>query len=210
MSAVGRLRLGRARLVVIASVGIVAILGGVGAYAAIGSSGSSPTGQQIAAAGPGPGRLVRAYGFDAATATAVSTLRNGDSVSVLLDDEARCLLRMRENRIVGEACADDADLGSGRGVSVTDECGSASAHLMEITGLAPEAVTAVRLEHSDGSSEVAPVESGTFKFEGTNPVSGAAYPTGLEWMTGAATVGKANLPVAGDEFCLPAESQTPR
>jgi len=75
---------------------------------------------------------------------------------------------------------------------------------MEITGLAPEGAVGVRLISSDGTSQSTSVASGAFRFDGTNPVAGGPYPTGIEWVgNNSNSVGTAGLPVAGDQFCLP-------
>jgi hypothetical protein len=182
-------------------------VGGFGAYAAI-SGFSAPSGDRgaaIAAASPGPGRLVRASDLNPAAAEIAARLANGDSVGVVAGASAKCLVRIRSGQIVGEACAATADIASGEATTVTDECGSSGHQRMEITGLAPEGATAVRLVKSDGSSTATAVVDGAFKFDGTNPGPDDPYPTGVEWLDGATALGGANLPIVGGQFCLPTD-----
>jgi hypothetical protein len=187
---------------------IVACAATAGGYVAISSGDSQPAGNgaRVAAVTPGPGRLLRAYGFDAQNAVPVFTLANGQNVGLLIDAEAKCLLRTLNGRIAGETCGTDAAIPTGEAITVNDECGSAGNDLMEIIGLAPENASAVRLLISDGSSKTAPTEEGAFKFDGRNPASGQPYPTGVEWVgSDGAGVGTAPLPVSGDDFCPPAQ-----
>jgi hypothetical protein len=179
-----------------------------GGYVAISNGDSQPAGNgaRVAAVTPGPGRLLRAYGFDAHNAVPIFTLANGQDVGLLVDAEAKCLLRTLNGRIAGETCATDAAIPAGEGITVNDECGSTGEHLMEIIGLAPEDASAVRLLISDDKFRTAPTEEGAFKFDATNPEPGRPYPTGVEWVDSAgAGLGTAPLPVSGDEFCPPAQ-----
>jgi hypothetical protein len=177
----------------------------VGAYAAASSGSgteSSPI-QQLATEGAGAGRSARADGLDASQATPAFTLRNGQSVSVVGDASAKCLIR-NAGAHASETCDTLAAIDEGQAISVSDECGSVGRDLMEITGLAPDGVSAVRLIISNGTYESAAVVDGAFKFEGTNPAPGAPYPTGVAWLVGdGADAGTAPLPVDGDQFCLP-------
>jgi hypothetical protein len=178
-----------------------------GGYAAISSGDSQPEGNgaRVATVTPGPGRLLRAYGFDAQSAVPVFTLANGQNVGLLDSAEAKCLLRTLHERIAGETCGTDNGIPAGEAITVNDECGSARNDLMEIVGIAPKDASAVRLLTSDGSSKTAPTQDGAFKFDGTNPVAGRPYPTGVEWVdSDGASVGTAPLPVSGDDFCPPA------
>ena len=184
---------------------ILAVAGATGAYAAVAGSGGSqpPSGAQIAATPAGPGRLVRAYGLDPSLARMVSTLQNGDTVAVVNGSVARCLIREHAGQLAGEACEPLAELTSGRGITVTDECGAVGSQLMEITGLAPEGATTVRLIYNAGTSQTAPVEDGTFKFDGSNPRPNEPYPSAVEWQSNGQPSGTALLPVENGQFCLP-------
>ncbi len=178
---------------------------GSAAVAALGTGGTPESAARIAAATAGPERAVRAFGLRDTSAVEVMSLRNGDSVAIASGPGFRCLVRTHEGRQAGEACAYDATVGNGEGITVSDECGSSGHGLMEITGLAPEGATEVRLRYSDGSAATAEVLGGAFKFDATNPKPGAPYPTHVEWVAAASTLGTAPLPVSGDAFCLPAE-----
>jgi hypothetical protein len=150
----------------------------------------------------GPWRLVRANGLSPASAQPVFRLRNGQTVSVLSGAGGKCLLQ-RSKSVGGETCGSLDAIDEGEAISVTDECGSSGHGLMEITGLAPAGVREVRLEKTDATHEDAAVEAGAFKFEGTNPASGAPYPNEIEWRgKGGTDAGTATLPVRGDEFCI--------
>jgi hypothetical protein len=178
--------------------------GALGVVVAIASGGGSPATPPVASVGPGPERGARALGLTGTSPQAVFTLQDGDAVGILRGSHDRCLERTHEGRPAGEVCAADAGLSSGEGISVSDECGTASDHEMEIIGLAPEGTSEVRLRYSDGSAASAPVQQGAFKFEGRNPASGERYPQGVEWLSAGTAVGGAGLPVRNAEFCLPA------
>jgi hypothetical protein len=195
----------RGRITLGIAVTALAVIGASGAYAAVSSlaGAQAPSGAQIAATPAGPGRLARAYGLDPNIARVVSTLHDGDTVAVLDGPSARCLIRERAGQTSNEACAPLSELTSARAVTVTDECGSAGSPIMEITGLAPEGATAVRLIDNDGSGRTTAVEDGTFKFDGTNPGPNEPYPTAVEWLTDGQSSGTVLLPVANGQFCLP-------
>ena len=177
---------------------------GAGAYAAASSDTGTGPGEQAATVAPGPERQLRASGLNASDAQPLFSLANGERVGLVSNAAAKCLVRSLGSRFAGETCATTAEIAEGHGVSITDECVTTGNDLMEITGLAPEGVLSVRLISSDGTSRSTSVLSGAFKFDGTNPVAGGPYPTGLEWLgSDASRVGTAGLPVAGDQFCEP-------
>jgi hypothetical protein len=180
--------------------------GGVGAYAATGGLSEAGPGAQLATVPPGPERLLRANGLNASDAIPVFSLENGDSVGLLTGASTKCLVRSFGGRVAGESCATAAGIVEGQAISVSDECGTSGKDLMEITGLAPQGTTQVRLESSDGTSHTVAVVSGAFKIDGTNPGAGDPYPTGVEWVqSNGSSGGSAPLPVKGSEFCLPTE-----
>jgi hypothetical protein len=197
----------QSRGIAIAAAATVALAAtGVAAYAAVGAGSNSQSSPiEALKAGPaGPGRLAQAYNLSATAATPVFVLRDGETVSVVQNASAKCLLRSSEGRPAGEACDTLAAIAEGQGISVTDECGTISKHLMEITGLAPEGVSTVRLDSSDGTYQSTAVVGGAFKFEGTNPQPAEPYPTGVEWVASdGAYAGTAPLPVEGERFCIP-------
>jgi hypothetical protein len=198
-------RLGSRKAAVVAGIVTAALaVAGVSAYAAASSIIGSSPGEQVASVEPGPEREARAYGMTASQATPLFTLADGKSAALVANGLAKCLLLSVDDRDAGETCATTPEIAQGHGVSVSDECGSTGKNLMEIIGLAPQAAARVRLLSSDGSSRTAPVLSGAFKFDGTNPAAGEPYPTGLEWVdSSGSSLGTAGLPVHGDEFCLP-------
>lgn len=185
-----------------------ATLGGLGdAYTAFAGRGATTTtpAQAAARTTPGPKHLVRGYELRGATAVPVFTLENGEHVMVLKARGSRCLLRTRHGRPSGEACASTAGVHGESAIVVTDECGSSGENRMEITGLAAEGATSVRLKESDGNSRLTSVVEGAFRFQGTNPGAGDPYPTEVQWLHEGTASGTSGLPVNGDEFCLPAE-----
>jgi hypothetical protein len=136
----------------------------------------------------------------------VFSLANGDDVAISTGPAGSCLVRTLAGRDAGEACASGAGIAEGKGITVTDECGSASRHLMEITGLAPPGTATVLLRSTDGARQTTAVVDGAFRFEATNPTPGAPYPVDVEWLTNTGTSdGSASLPVEGGKFCLPAD-----
>jgi hypothetical protein len=176
----------------------------VGAYAAASSGTDAGPGEQAATVAPGPERQLRASGLNASEAQPLFSLANGERVGLVSNAATKCLVRSLGSRFAGETCATTAEIAEGHGVSITDECATTGNNLMEITGLAPEGVLSVRLISSDGTSRSTSVLTGAFKFDGTNPVAGAPYPTGVEWLgSDAGRVGTAGLPVNGDQFCEP-------
>jgi hypothetical protein len=181
----------------------VAVFGALGAFA--GEGGSSPTGEQLSEVSAGPGRLIRAYGFEPSEASSVASLANGDHVGVILGHAARCLVRTRDGELSGEACAPDAALGTSQAMTVSDECGAGSDQRMEITALAPEAASGATLIYSDESTRSASVEEGLAIFEGTNPKEGDPYPTAIAWTNENGRIAEGRLPVEDGRFCLPAE-----
>jgi hypothetical protein len=199
-------RFGDRRGVIVVSVAaIVVAAASMGAYAAAnsGSGAGVSSLQQLRTGAPGLGRFARADGLTPSDATPVFTLANGESVGVVENSAAKCLIRSLDGHS-DETCATTAEIAEGKGISVGDECGSAGKNLMEITGLAPDGTVSVRMKSSDGTAQTATVVDGTFKFDGTNPAQGAPYPTGVEWVASSgATIGSADLPVQGDDFCLP-------
>lgn len=197
----------RRRRSVLAGIGAVALLaaGSLGALA-LADKGEEAPGQKLASVEPGPNRFARAEGLDAADATHVFSLANGEQVGVVSNANATCLVKTLSGRTVGEACAGAAGVSQGQAITVGDECGAAEANRMEIVGLAPAGAASVRLTSSDGSSSTTQVIRGAFRFEGTNPAPGEPYPTGVQWLADdGAESGSAPLPVNGDNFCLPAE-----
>jgi hypothetical protein len=177
---------------------------GAGAYAAANSGTDAGPGEQAATVAPGPERQLRVNGLNASEAQPLFSLANGERVGLVSNAVTKCLVRSLGSRFAGEMCATTAEIAEGHGVSITDECATTGNDLMEITGLAPEGVVSVRLISSDRTARSASVVSGAFKFDGTNPVAGGPYPTGLEWVgSDARRVGTAGLPVAGDQFCEP-------
>ncbi len=194
----------RKSLLVAGAVATALAASGAGAYAAANSGAGAGPGEQAATVGPGPERQLRANGLNASAAKPLFSLANGERVGLVSNAATKCLVRSLGSRFAGETCATIAEIAEGHAVSVGDECGSTGKNLMEITGLAPEGVVTVRLISSDGTSRSTPVLSGAFKFDGTNPVAGGPYPTGLEWVgSDASTLGTAGLPVNGDQFCEP-------
>ena len=132
------------------------------------------------------------------------TLANGERVGLVTNAAAKCLVRSLDGRAAGEMCATTAEIAAGHGISITDECATTGNELMEITGLAPAGAVGVRLISSDGTSQSTSVANGAFEFDGTNPVAGGPYPTGVEWIgSDGDSVGTAGLPVDGDHFCEP-------
>ena len=187
----------RKSLLVAVSVTTALAVSGAGAYAAANSGTDAGPGEQAATVAPGPERQLRASGLDSSQAKPLFGLVSNAAT--------KCLVRSLGSRFAGETCAATAEIAEGHATSVGDECGPAGKNLMEITGLAPEGVLSVRLISSDGASRSTPVVNGAFKFDGTNPVAGSAYPTGIEWLgSEGSRVGMAGLPVAGDQFCEPA------
>ena len=177
---------------------------GAGGYAVADSASDSGHGGISQVKTGGSSRFARAYGLDPAIAAEVFTLRNGQRVAVVADGAAACLIRGPVGH-GGETCSSRAEINEGRAISVLDECGTESRDLMEITGLAPEGASSVRLMWSDGHSDRTPVTDGAFRFEGANPAPGGRYPTGVAWTNAAgADLGIGVFPVQGDQFCLPA------
>jgi hypothetical protein len=194
----------RKSLLVAGAVTTALAVSGAGAYAAASSATNASPGEQAATVPPGPERQLRASGLNASEAKPLFTLANGESVGLVSNDVTKCLVRSLGSRFAGETCATTAEIAEGHAVSVGDECGSTGKNLMEIMGLAPEGVLSVRLIGSDGTSQSTSVASGAFKFDGTNPVAGGPYPTGIEWVgSNGGSVGTAGLPVNGDQFCEP-------
>ena len=195
----------RKSLLVAGAVTTALAVSGAGAYAAASSGPDASPGERAASVAPGPERQLRASGLSASEAKPLFTLANGDSVGLVSNAATKCLVRSLGSRFAGETCATTAEIAEGHATSVGDECGSTGKNLMEITGLAPEGVVGVRLISSDGTSRTTSVVGGAFKFDGTNPAAGAPYPTGLEWLgSNGSGVGRAGLPVQGDQFCEPA------
>lgn len=196
-------------LAVISAVFLIAAGGGIAAMAgslggsAADAAAQSATHASAVPAGPGGPALRDAM---SATAVPVFTLANGEQVRVARTASGRCLLGTRGIRRVAAVCASNEQTADGRAITVTDECGYAGESRMEITGLAPEGTSAVKLRYSDDASRETTVNEGAFRFEGTNPAEGDPYPTGVEWLNANGLgEGTAPLPVNGDEFCLPAE-----
>jgi hypothetical protein len=194
----------RKSLLVAVSAATALAVSGAGAYAAANSGTDAGPGERAATVAPGPERQLRATGLNSSQAKPLFALANGELVGLVSNTATKCLVLSLGNRFAGETCATTAEIAEGHGVSVGDECGSTGKNLMEITGLAPEGVLSVRLISSDGASRSASVVSGAFKFDGTNPVVGGPYPTGLKWVgSDASTLGTAGLPVNGGQFCEP-------
>jgi hypothetical protein len=177
---------------------------GAATYAAASSTTNASPGEQAATVGPGPQRQLRASGLNTSEAKPLFTLANGERVGLVSNTVTKCLLRSLGSRAAGEMCATTAEIAEGHAISVGDECGPTGRNLMEITGLAPAGAVGVRLISSDETSQSTSVASGAFEFDGTNPVAGGPYPTGVEWVgSNGERVGTAGLPVDGDQFCLP-------
>lgn len=189
-----------------ALVGLALVAAAVGAYAVAGAdSGMPPSPLESLRAGPsGPGVFARASDLNPAAGTPVFGLRDGKEVSVVANASAKCLISKAGARAAGETCDTLAAIDEGKAISVSDECAASGHQLMEVTGLAPEGVTSVRLVSSDGSYQTTTVVNGAFKFDETNPAEGAPYPTGVAWIASdGASVGTAQWPVEGDQFCIP-------
>jgi len=198
-----RLRRRNAAIVGLVVVVVTACALGALATASIGSEPEATTVEQLAATPTGPGRFARAYGLNPAEGTVAFSLGNGQSVSVVGDTSGECLIRSGVGG-TSEGCDALAAVNEGKGIWVADECGSSGQNRMEITGLAPEGASSVRLDSSNGGHEETTVVDGAFRFEGTNPDAGAPYPAGVEWVaSNGHPSGEASLPVNGDEFCSP-------
>jgi hypothetical protein len=197
--------MGSRKSLLVASAAATALaMSGAAAYAAANSGTGAGPGEQAATVPPGPERQLRANGLNASAPKPLFTLANGESVGLVSNAAAKCLVRSLGSRFADETCATTAEIAEGHATSVGDECGSTGKNLMEITGLAPERVLNVRLINSDGTSRTTSIVSGAFKFDGTNPVAGRPYPTGVEWVgSDGGRVGTAGLPVNGDQFCEP-------
>ena len=194
----------RKSLLVAVSVAAALAVSGAGAYAAANSGTDAGPGERAATVAPGPERQLRASGLNSSEAKPLFSLANGERVGLVSNAATRCLVRSLGSRFAGETCATTAEIAEGDATSVGDECGSTGKNLMEITGLAPEGAVSVRLISSDGASRSTSVVDGAFKFDGTNPVAGGPYPTGLEWVrSDARGLGTAGLPVNGGQFCEP-------
>ena len=191
-------------------VGTAATLGlcgvALGAYAAADSRPASPLGAKVQVAGAeSSARSAEAFGLNPADAIPVFQLRNGEDVAAVGSSDAACLIRTKGGQST-ETCDSRVAINEGRAVSVLDECGTSGRNLMEITGLAPDGVSAARLAWTDGTVQAAAIVHGAFRFEASNPAPGAAYPTGIGWInTNGSSVGQAVFPVRGDQFCLPTE-----
>lgn len=180
---------------------LVAAIGAGAAAIALADTPGSPV-EQLQSH-PGPEAFLAPYGVSASERQAVFTLDNGQTVSVIDKESTRCLLHGKESQVVGR-CFSAQAVNAGEAVTVSDECGSSGSNLMEITGLAPEGATNVKLSISNGTSQETSVVDGAFRFQGTNPGQGDPYPTGVEWLSGSGgSTGSAGLPVNGDEFCEP-------
>jgi hypothetical protein len=194
----------RKNLLVAGAVTTALAVSGAGAYAAATSATNAGPGERAATVVPGPERQLRASGLNASEAKPLFTLANGERVGLVSNAGTKCLVRSLDGRAAGEMCATTVEIAEGHGISITDECATTGDDLMEITGLAPEGAVGVRLISSDGTSQSTAVASGAFRFDGTNPVAGEPYPTGIEWVdSGGGSVGTAGLPVDGDQFCEP-------
>jgi hypothetical protein len=195
----------RGALKIGALVALASAAAAVGAFAVAGAdSGAQPSPIESLRAGPGgPGVFARASDLNPAAATPVFALRDGRELSVVANASAKCLISKAGARAAGETCDTLAAIDEGKAISVTDECAASGHQLMEVTGLAPEGVTSVRLLSSDGGYQTATVVDGAFKFDGTNPAEGAPYPIGVAWIASGTSVGTAKWPVEGDQFCIP-------
>src|ERR1700679_1241240 len=158
----------RSRLTVGALAVLASATAAVGAYAvASADSGAPPSPIESLRAGPGgPGVFARASDLNPAAATPVFALRDGREVAVVANAAAKCLISKAGARTAGETCDTLAAIDEGKAISVTEECAASGHQLMEVTGLAPEGVTSVRLLSSDGSYQTTTVVDGAFKFDG--------------------------------------------
>jgi hypothetical protein len=190
----------RSRVLLVALL-VSAIAAGAAAYA-LASTGGTPV-EQLQA-NPGPEAFLQANGVNASEAEAAFTLEDGQTVSVINNGSTRCLLHGVGTRKTGR-CYQPGEVSEGVALSVYDECGSGEKDLMEITGLAPDGTTGVRLNSSDGTSQETTLIDGAFKFEGTNPAHDAPYPTTVQWITDGAASSAVALPVNDHEFCVPSE-----
>jgi hypothetical protein len=199
------MKMGSRKCLLVAAAGATALaVTGAGTYAAANSGAGAGPGGRAATVAPGTQRQLRATGLNASEAQPLFSLANGERVGLASNAGTKCLVVSLDSRFAGETCATTAEIAEGHATSVGDECGSTGKNLMEITGLAPEAVVSVRLISSDGTSRSTSVVSGAFKFDGTNPEAGGRYPTGLEWVgNDGGKIGTAGLPVNGDQFCKP-------
>lgn len=176
------------------------LLLGAGTYALASGSAASR-----ASAATTPSQRRAAAALTAPATTTVFTLADGEQFGVIEIAGQQCLIGRKDGNVVSATCADAAGIAEGNGITVNDECGSSGRNAMTVSGLAPEGATAVRLDMSDGTFRTAPAVHGGFAFEGTNPGPGERYPIGVEWVTQGARLPVAGWPVAGDQFCVPAE-----
>lgn len=192
----------RARLTAATTL-LAVLLAAVVAYAA----GASPARHKPRGSSPAARSAAKLVYVNPSDARPVVTLKHGRDLSVIISDGAKCVVMRRGVRPVTASCV-GAHTASGAGegtISVNDECGSAGKNLMEVTGLAPEDASAVRLLMSDGTSHTGSITDGVFSFEGTNPGPQEPYPTGIEWVRGQESTPAEQWPVAGRQFCEPAE-----
>jgi hypothetical protein len=195
---VGRLRY----VVATAAVGVAGLAGGVVAIAQGGrgaadqgpriGSGTLPEGSYL------PYPLAPSAGLDPAEAVPVFTTRTGKAVAVLVGPSVTCLVFSDET----DSCAPPEQVALGHSVHVENDCSSSGSHAMNITGLVPSGVRAVRLHYSNGRAIDSAVSHGAFMFDGTTPGRGDPYPEQIDWLNGSgAVLDDHAFPIGPDGFC---------
>lgn len=193
-------RRGRAALlglVVVLLVGVVLVAAGVGADA---GNTVAQDAAENASQVRGPHGAVRAWGVDPASARPV--LRSeGGAVSVAEGDKAACLLRDDEN----DHCYPKAQIVTGLGFSITNDCSSGGDRAMIVRGFGPKGAAAVAVVYSDGS---VPLEAGlvesAFFFTAITPAKGEPYPVTVRYLDAGGQELR-SLPIkGGDNLCLEA------
>jgi hypothetical protein len=169
----------RFKRVVVISV-LIAVSGTAAATAATRSrSDASDITSRLQSVAPGPQMMTRAYGLDASSAKMTLTTARGRAAGVVAGNGVKCL----EFSDSSDSCSTDATISAGLAVNVVNDCGAGARSTMDITGLVPDEVTAVRLVLSDGTARTTKVTNGAYTIGAATPRGdGDVRPTSIQWV----------------------------
>jgi hypothetical protein len=196
------MRHGRRRRGLVGLVVLVALVGSAfGVAAVFGSDSDNSVAQDAAknyAATQGAHRVVRAFGVDPAAAKPALESA-GQTVSVAESDKVACLLREDGN----DYCFSKANIATGLGFTITNDCSAGGDRSMLVRGFAPEGAASVAVAYSDGTTPLkADLARGAYFLTATTPAKGEPYPSEIRYLSSGGKTVRSEPIRDGDNLCL--------
>lgn len=179
---------------------ILAVAVGTIAAIALASDGSNvDRAAQVRTTPLGKHLFTRASGVDPGSARLALTTKSGMTLSVADGaDGLRCLIAGDGT----DSCKTPAEVAKGYSIEVFNDC-SKQDGAMNIRGMVPSQVRAVRLIGGDGTTQDTNVANGVFNYDMPTPRPGeASAPVTVDWLDASGRqLATHGLPVSPGQFC---------